>query len=153
GPELYRALRGLQLGGGAATVKQLVLRRDRVEMTFDGTFYFPTPVEGRTLGAVFIGRGTLRATVPAQSREAANVKRLLDGDVVASDLRTAVLRFTDDTFDVIGKDRGPDPVPPREAAARWAAFEPELLEETGLNLSSRMLLSVLHQERPGFFSA
>ena len=153
GATLYRSLRDGGLGGGAVTVSHLVLHRDRVEIIFDGSFYFAAPVEGRILGAVFIGRGSLRATIPPESREAANVKRLLDADVVASDFRTAVLRFTDDTLDVIGAGRIPDPAPPSEAAKRWQSLAPDLLDSSGINLPARVLVSLMNNEQPGVFFA
>ena len=36
--------------------------------------------------------------------EKGNIKRLLGTESISSDFKTAVLRFTDDTFDVIGKN-------------------------------------------------
>ena len=76
-----------------------MLKRDRAEMTFDGTFYFPSPVEGRVTGAVFIGQGKFRAEPPPSEFEKENVRRMIGADIFESDFKTAVLRFTDDTFD------------------------------------------------------
>src|SRR6187402_484277 len=57
GKELYERLKSAPLTGGTAEAKGVVLKRDRAEMTFDGTFYFAAPVEGRVTCAVFVGEG------------------------------------------------------------------------------------------------
>jgi hypothetical protein len=152
---VYDQIKAFQLGGGSADVTGLVLKRDRVEMTFTGTFYFSSPVEGRVTGAVFIGTGTMKADVPAIEFERDNVKRLLGADVVDSDFKTAVLRMTDDTFNLIGKAAPPrEPVPGPPAAQKLATdFEPQLLKETGLNLSARLAASIVNGETPGVFFA
>jgi hypothetical protein len=54
--EVYEQVKAFSLTGGSAEATGLVLKRDRAEMTFDGTFYFASPVEGRETGAVFKGK-------------------------------------------------------------------------------------------------
>ncbi len=105
GKDVYERIKAASLAGGTAEAKGLVLKRDRVEMTFDGTFYFAAPVEGRVTCAVFVGEGKFRADVPPSEFERENVRRLLGADGVESDFKTAVLRFSDDTFEQIGKGR------------------------------------------------
>ncbi|MGB9254207.1 MAG: hypothetical protein WCC25_05145, partial [Candidatus Korobacteraceae bacterium] len=81
-----------------------MLKKDRVTLTFhDGMLYFPPPVEGKVRGAVFVGTGTFEAAVPPIPFERDNVRRLLKADKVESDFRTAVLRFTDDSYSVLGE--------------------------------------------------
>ena len=154
GQPVYDAVRAFALGGGSASVSGLVLKRDRVTMTFTGTFYFASPVEGRVTGAVFIGQGTMRAEVPASSEfEQENVQRLLGADAVESDFKTAVLRMTDDTFDVIGRDRQPLETPNAAAQKLASEFEGRLTRETGMNLAARLTLSLVNGETPGVFLA
>ncbi|HKB64304.1 MAG TPA: hypothetical protein VKC61_00520, partial [Pyrinomonadaceae bacterium] len=43
GKEFYDQVRAFSLNGGSAKVNGLVLKRDRVNMTFTGTFYFAAP--------------------------------------------------------------------------------------------------------------
>ncbi len=148
----YRALREFSLTGGSVRVDKLALKRDRAEMVFTGTIYFATPVDGRVSGAVFLGQGTFRAEVPPSRFERDNVHRLLGTDVVESDFQTAVLRFSDDTFDVIGKGSEPGTVP-AEAAALASEFEGRILKETGVNIAARVAVSLLNREAPGFFFA
>lgn len=152
GIEFYRAIKRFNLSGTAAVVDNVTLKRDRVEMTFSGTFYFQAPINGRVYGAVFLGRGTFRAEPPKSEFEQQNVRRMLKADVVESDFETAVLRFSDDTFDLIGKGASSQQAPPH-AVNLAQEFDAHMLKETGANISARLALSVLNQENPGFFMA
>jgi peptidase M1-like protein len=149
----YKSLHAFVLDGGSANVNNLTLKRDRGEMTFTGTFYFPQPVLGKITGAVFIGQGKFRAEPPPSSFEKDNVQRLLKADVVESDFQTAVLRFTDDTFSIIGQSHEPRGTVVKQAQDVALEFEPRMLRETGANIASRLLLSMLNVEQPGVFIA
>lgn len=148
--EFYNQVRAFSLNGGSAKVSGLVLKRDRVQMTFTGTFYFAAPIDGHVTGAVFIGAGTFSAQVPPSDFEKENVRRLLGADSVDSDFDTAVMRFSDDTFEQLGQKPAPAPV---DANAQKLANETEarVMKETGANLSARIAVSILNQEKPGFF--
>lgn len=150
--DLYERLKAAPLAGGRAEAHGLVLKRDRAEMTFDGTFYFAAPVEGRVTSAVFVGEGRFRADVPPNEFERDNLKRLLGAEAVESDFKTAVLRFTDDTFDHLGGGRQEGRADAR-AEKLAAELDARVLKETGANLTARVALSLLNGERPGFFFA
>ena len=153
GNAVYDQIKAAPLTGGSAAVTGLVLRRDRAEMVFDGVFYFAAPVEGRVTTAVFIGHGGFRAEVPPSKFERDNLKRMLGTDAVDSDFKTAVLRFTDDTFDLISKNRSETGASDAGAQKLVSEMESRILKETGANLSSRVALSLLNNEKPGFFFA
>jgi hypothetical protein len=148
----YDQIRAFSLGGGSATVSGLVLNRDRAQMTFTGTFYFATPIEGHVTGAVFVGDGKFSAQVPPSDFEKENVRRLLHADAVESDFNTAVLRFSDDTFEQLGQKPAPSQA---DANTQKLAkdLEMRVLKETGANLSARIASSILNNEKPGFFYA
>jgi hypothetical protein len=151
-PVEYATLKAMRLSGQAAHVSGLSLTRDRVTMTFTGTFHFVEPIDGRVTGAVFVGDGRFEAETPPGAFEADRVKRLLGAERIESDFRTAVVRWTDDTYDVIGATASA--VPPVEQAVRVAEqFERRFLQETGINLSARLAMSLLNQETPGVFLA
>lgn len=153
GKELYNQIKAFSLtGGGAAEVSNLLLKRDRAVMNFTGTFYFAAPVAGKITGAVFVGRGTFRAEVPPSDFERNNMKRLLDADAVDSDFKTAVLRFTDDAFDFIGKEKR-DGAASEQAQKLASESGARFLKETGANLASRLALSIANGERAGVFFA
>ncbi|HSW38274.1 MAG TPA: M1 family aminopeptidase [Acidobacteriota bacterium] len=149
---MYDALKKFELRD-MASVTNLVLKRDRAEMSFTGDFYFASPVNGRVTGAVFIGNGTFRATAPPLNYEKENLVRFVGTDTVETDFRVAVLRFSDDTFDLIGKAILPSARIPSNAQKLADELEPRLLIETGVNLSARLLLSLANNESPGLFFA
>ncbi|MDR3747723.1 MAG: hypothetical protein P4M04_06180 [Acidobacteriota bacterium] len=154
GLAVYGNLKAFALGYRSVRVENLVLKKDRVTLTFhDGMLYFPAPVEGKVRGAVFMGTGTFQAAVPPNEFELNNVRRLLKADEVASDFKTAVLRFTDDTYSVLGAGSQQDSSPPLAASRLAANLDARVLEETGANLSARQMVSILNRESPGFFFA
>lgn len=150
---VYDQIKAFSLNGGSAEVKGLLLKRDRVNMTFDGTFYFTSAIDGHITGAVFTGSGSFRAEVPPNDFEKANLNRLLGTDAVESDFNTAVLRFSDDTFEQIGKNRRDGGVVSDQAQKLASEEDARTLKETGANIPARITLSLLNGENPGFFFA
>lgn len=148
----YKSMRRFDLTGGAASVSNLVLQRDRAQMTFSGTFYFPPKTAGRVTGAVFSGTGKFRVEAPPSLFERDNLQRLLKTDVIESDFSTAVLRFADDTFDHIGQMVDPTRAPSRDAQDLASDFEGRMVHETGANFAARILVALLNKE-PGVFVA
>lgn len=61
---LYDQIKASAPTGVIAKTKSLVLKRDRVTMTFSGTFYFMGAVDGRVTAAVFLGKGNFHADPP-----------------------------------------------------------------------------------------
>jgi hypothetical protein len=113
GAGVYGQLKAFALGFRMVRAENLVLKRDRVTITFrDGVLYLPVPVEGKVRGAVFVGTGSFQAGAPPNEFELNNVRRLLKADEVASDFKTAVLRFTDDTYSVLGEGSQQGSTPP-----------------------------------------
>src|SRR3954468_4540363 len=154
GTALYRQLKEFALGFRSVRAENLLLKKDRVTITFrDGMLYFPAPVQVKVRGAVFIGAGSIQAAVPPNEFERDNVRRMLKADEVAADFKTAVLRFTDDTYSVLGEEKQQGSEPPPAAIKLAKELDSRVLEETGANLSARLTLSILNQESPGFFFA
>ena len=151
--QLYGSLHKFQLSG-ATSVHNLVLQRDRGQITFtEGTIYFQAPIEGHVYGAVFIGAGKFHADAPPIKFEQDNVRRLLHTDNVDSDFQTAVLRFTDDTYEVLGKGGLPTGAAPTAAAKLVEKYDGRISYETGANISARLAESILNHKSPGFFMA
>ena len=156
GKQLYSQVKSFSLGGGSITVHALSFNRDRAQMTFSGTFYFSTPVEGRVTGAVFVGKGKILVPVPPNDFEKENLKRLLGVDALESNFDTAVMRFSDDTFERLSqKPASTVTSGTAEASVHKLAtdMDARILKETGANLAARVALSILNQEKPGFFFA
>lgn len=150
--QLYDQIKAFKLTGGSADVSNLTLKRDRVEMTFTGTFYFAGAIDGVVTGAVFNGQGTVRAAAPPSDFEKDNVKRLLGADAVESDFKTAVLRFSDDTFGLISANRK-DGVAPANIQKLANDTDARILQEQGVNLPVRLATGILNGDRPGVFFA
>lgn len=64
-----------------------------------------------------------------------------------------MLRFTDDTYDRIGKGSSSADRFPSQALDLARKLEPRLLKETGANISARLAVSLANKESPGFFLA
>lgn len=152
---VYQKIREFPLSGANTRVSDMVLKRDRAEMTFNGTFYFMPPVEGRVLGAVFIGEGTFRAEVPPSIFEQNHVERLFGTNLIESNFKTAVLRFSDDTYRIIGQTADPNNsgAVPADAQKLAGELDQRMLKETGANISSRLNVSLANNEPEGFFLA
>ena len=149
---LYDALKKFELKG-KVSVSNLAFKRDRAEMTFTGDFYFAAPINGKITGAIFVGNGTFKAAAPPLQFEKENLVRFLNTDVAESDFQTAVLRFSDDTANIIGKGTDANAAASSDAQRLSAEFEPRMLKETGANISSRLLTSLVNNELPGMFLA
>jgi len=149
---LYESLKKFDLSGEAA-VRGVSLQRDRVQMTFTGTFYFESPIKGQIRGAVFIGNGQVHADPPNDDFEKANVRRMIGADAVDSTFKTAVLRFSDDTVETLGVTPTAALQLPSRAHELASGFSRLLLRETGVNVNARIVVSILNGESPGFFCA
>ena len=98
---VYTALRNARPDGRKITVQNTTLDRDVFHFQFEsGTFHLLTPVDGRTVGAVFVGRGSYRLTpaTPNERRQLALSLGEGDGFESLSDtFDNLVLLFLDDT--------------------------------------------------------
>jgi hypothetical protein len=147
---VYQQLKSFALSG-VVEVKGLVIKRDRTQITLDGSVYLAQPIGGKVTGAVFIGDGQFAVETPPGQFEKANLKRLLGVETLESDFKTAVFRFTDDTGPLFGQAR--ESAPNERAQKLASEADLRLLRETGTNLSARLALSILNGESPGLFFA
>lgn len=150
---LYQTLSRFALNGASAAAENVVLQRDRVEMTFNGVFYFEAPVGGSIRGAVFVGSGKVHADAPNSAFEQDNLQRMLHAKAVDADFKTAVFRFSDDTVDALGLKIEQRGNPPDDARKLASVFSNRLLQETGANVAARTAVSILNRENPGVFIA
>ena len=80
-----------------ATVDHLLLRREVADFRLEsGTLQLLTPVAGRTVGAVFMGTGSV-TFIPPLAVERAELRRVLHDSLVAVPISAAVFIFTDST--------------------------------------------------------
>lgn len=96
---IVAALRDLRPAPGrVADVAQLVIEREAGRFTLEaGTLYLLSPVGGRTVGAVFVGRGTFAFGAPSRA-EQDQIERFLKHREVAEPFTALVLLFADTTL-------------------------------------------------------
>ena len=98
----YTALRGAKPDGRKIPVQGLVLERDAFRFQLDsGAFHLLAPVEGRTVGAVFVGQGSYRLTpaTPGERRQLALSSGADEGfESLTDTFEDLFLLFTDGTL-------------------------------------------------------
>ena len=151
----YAALRAARPDGRTVTVNGLTLERDAFRFQFEsGTFHFLAPVEGRTVGAVFVGRGSYRLS-PATENERKHLGLASgagDGfETFTDDFDNLVLLFADDTAQEIEQHApvhkgAPDP----RAVQVYESYLKEQKKSFRINFHVRVLEDVLNQ--PGLMS-
>src|SRR3989442_11831293 len=95
---VFDGLRNMKQVERVAPVQNLTLRRDAIVFHLeDGNLFLATPVAGRTIGAVFVGRGSVSVTPPL-AIERLELKRLLEDSIVDARISAAAFVFTDSTL-------------------------------------------------------
>ncbi|MEP7008769.1 MAG: M1 family aminopeptidase [Acidobacteriota bacterium] len=153
---VYAALRAAKPDGRTLAVTNLVLERDVFRFEFaSGTFHFLAPVEGRTIGAVFLGQGTFRLT-PATPGERRRLALDSGGDpktfeTLTDSFTRLVLLFGDDTAAELQLAA---PIqtgtPNREALDAWEAHMKRERKDYHVNFHLRILADLL--DVPGLTS-
>ncbi|MBA3352589.1 MAG: hypothetical protein H0U23_09230 [Blastocatellia bacterium] len=159
---VYKNLRSLSsapdaFSGDFATVNNLVLKKDAgIFNMSSGAIYFLKPVEGKTVGAVFIGTGEFTLSPPVDV-EKKHLEIFVGAPEVKEGFSSLILFFSDQTFDEIkgsanvqmGKSG------PQADRARSLFRDKEALFRTGFryNVTSRTLSDIYAPQRKGFFTA
>ena len=152
GKQFYNEIKALKFDSKSYQVSGFKLRHQMVEIELTGTVTFAAPVDGKITAAVFRGNGTFTGTENESRFEKANLKRLTGMDSFETSFKTAVFRFSEDVHAVFPKS-ATEAASPAGASSLAKAHESRVLEETGLNLSSRIAVSLLNGENAGFFFA
>lgn len=143
--------------GAVATVKDLTFQRDAAYFKFNsGEIYFLTPVDGRVIGAVFLGDVEMRIVPPTEVEKRS--LELFTGAKEAPDhFSRLVMRFSDKTFQEIKQAPGVqmNTSGTQTARARDAYREIQTLlrKEVHYNLDLRTLADLYAPQRDGFFRA
>lgn len=151
----YEELRNARPDGRKVPVQGLVLERDVFRFQFDsGAFHFLAPVAGRTVGAVFVGQGSLRLS-PARPSERRQLALAAGGDkdfeTLTEELDELVLLFGDDTAEEIqlqtpAQAGAPDP----KAVQAYEAYLKRQRKDFKTNFHLRVLQDLLNT--PGLTS-
>ncbi len=151
----YEALRAARPDGRTVAVHGFAFERDAFHIEFQsGTVHFLAPVAGRTIGAVFLGQGTLRLK-PASAAERRQLQLNLgagaDFEVLNDSFDQMVLLFGDDTDAEISQagpieQHAPD-AQARQVYERWLERQ---RRDFHRNLQVRLLRHLLNH--PGLTS-
>ena len=149
---VYDALRAARPQGKAVAVQNLALERDVFRFQFtSGTFQFLTPVEGRTVGAVFVGQGNfeLRPAIEIERRHLAFVTGEKTLETLSEPFQSLVLLFTDATAAEIERHGTLAATPPARAGDIYESFFKTQRKELKKNLQIRLLQDVLEAPDSG----
>jgi Carboxypeptidase regulatory-like domain/Peptidase family M1 domain len=141
-----------------ATVNNLVIKRDAATFTLkSGEIYFMSPVEGRTIAAVFIGEGEMTLTPPTEVEKSA-ITVFTNEPGMTEQFTQLVLRFSDQTFEEIKQSPNAKMQMggPQASRARDLFREKENLMRKELrffNFETRTLADLYATKRPGYFFA
>lgn len=149
----YTALRGARPAGEGVSVEGVVLVRDAFRITLSsGTVHFLEPVGGRTVGAVFAGRGST-SLLPASEIERRHLE-VVTGEKGLTTLddtfERAVFLFTDGTADELRASPGAvaAAVAGPEDASLWDRIRKHQRRELRSNLQIRLLADLLEGTQP-----
>jgi hypothetical protein len=158
---VYSQLRQKSLAPDAfsnvASVTNLVLKRDAATFTLkSGEIYFMSPVEGRTVGAVFIGDGEVTLTPPTEI-EKSSIATFTNGPGLTEQFTQLVLRFSDKTFEEVKQSpnarMGGGGTQASRARDLYREKENFLRKELRVNMETRTLTDLYTSQRPGYFMA
>ena len=153
----YDALRSARPDGRQTQVTNLVLERDAYRLTFSsGTMHLLAPANGKTFGAVFIGKGALELT-PAVENERRHLA-LVTGDKTLStftdEFESMVLLFSDGSAAEIEKHAAASQKTPDARALQLYEKHLEMQRrEYQTNLHLRVLYDHLNGGTSGVFLA
>lgn len=136
-------------------VRALVLRRDAMEFHLDsGRLSLLTPVAGRTVGAVFIGSGSVSFSPPLPVERGQLWQVLRDSSLTAP-LTSIVFFFADSTLTELGRrlSFGRDSLTPRLAAPPVSAALDRFVDGRAHSTATSFMTALLNGEANGFFYA
>lgn len=140
-----------------AVVNNLVLKRDAAIFTLrSGEIYFLSPVEGRQIGAVFIGDGEFYMKPPVEV-EQKTLSIFTDAPDIKETVTNLVLRFTDKTYDEIKASPNAQMktggVPLSKVRDIYEGRENIWRKTLRYNMEQRTLTDIYNPQRQGFFTA
>ena len=151
---VFEALRKLApLDGRVAPVRNLTLRRDVIQFHLeDGNLFLATPVAGRTIGAVFVGRGSVGFTPPL-AIERGEVRRVLGDSVVDARISSAAFIFTDSTLAELERQLSFGPRPAASQGTGVLGDAIDHLVDGRQVVQPTLITTLLNGDANGFFYA
>lgn len=158
---VYKEIRGLSgsadaFSGDYARVSNLVFKKDLGTFTLvGGEIYFLKPVDGKTVGAVFLGQGTF-SLIPPTETERKHLSIFTEAPEIKEGFTELVMFFTDETLAEVKNSPnatfatgGPNAAKARDA---FRDKQDRLRKTFRYNMNSRILADVYAPQRKGFFT-
>ena len=150
---VFDGLRHMTQGERVAPVRNVTLRRDAVVFHLDdGNLFLATPVVGRTIGAVFVGRGSV-SFIPPLAIERAEVQRVLRDSVVDAPISAAAFVFTDSTLAEFERQLSFGPRPAVSPATDVLGDAIDHLVDGRRVVQPTLITALLNGDTNGFFYA
>lgn len=151
---VFDQVKNLKPTTSVATVKNIVLRRDVMELQLDsGHAYLLTPIGGRTIGIAFVGNGSV-SFVPPLDIERFNLNRVLGDSSLNDPISAAVLIFVDSTADELRRQLKFEPTgTPGAAAGAVNDALDYLVDGRSRSGDATLLGSVLNGTSSAYFNA
>jgi hypothetical protein len=134
-------------------IRDVTIRRDVLSISLTrGTIAFLEPAMGKVTGAVFIGSGEIVA-IPPDAIEKQQIHRFTGSPVLNEPFRTALFRFTDNTFEELTNEiaQHAQEEVSQEEAAQFDKWDQAIIDRSSV-LNFRMLADLLETgRRPLFF--
>ena len=153
--DLFKTLLALQPDPAkGATVANLVLTRGTGTITMEsGTLSLARPVNGRVVGAMFVGTGTFRFTAPT-AIERGQLARLVGDSAVNSRIKRVFFLFTDSTLAELERSVTFGPLSPGSGASGLASDALEFIKPPeDESFAPELMLSLLNTNETGAFYA
>jgi hypothetical protein len=137
-----------------ASVNGLVLKRDVGRFVFEsGKFYLLTPVNGRTVGAVFMGTGTF-SFAPPSPIEQERLSRFQKTNSLQVPFRNLVLLFADSTLTELESKLSFGPgQPPADVRQQFQAALGHISDDDSKSLDPDLMSAFLNGESSDLFYA
>lgn len=150
---VFEGLRSMKQVERVASVRNLTLRRDVIAFHLeDGNLFLATPVAGRTIGAVFVGRGSVAFTPPL-AIERAEVRRVLGDSVVDAPISSAAFVFTDSTLAELERQLRFGPLSAASQGTDVLGDAIDHLVDGRQVVQSTLITALLNGDTNGFFYA
>ena len=151
---VFDQLRGLApRGDRVATVRDLVLLRDAIHFRLDsGLLYLLSPVAGRTVGALFVGRGSV-SFAPPWDIERAQLMRVLGDSVLDARFSAVAFIFADSTLAELQRTLTFGASAAQPAAGPVGDAVDHLVERRAHSAHPTLMSALLNGDANGFFYA
>jgi hypothetical protein len=150
---VFDGLRSMKDVERVAPVRNLTLRRDAIVFHLeDGNLFLATPVTGRTIGAVFVGRGSV-GLAPPLAIERGELRRVLGDSVVDARISSAAFIFTDSTLAELERQLSFGPRPAASHGTGVLGDAIDHLVDGRQVVQPTLITALLNRDTNGFFYA